>query len=181
MAGRPKDPTVNRKIFNTIETILNQQHYHDMTIDQIAEKSGVSKTTIYRRWPDKSFIIIDMFLEKTEMYKPEPVNLYQDLYAFLVHVMTIYKSNLGIAVMEVLINQYHKEAKKRFMEAYFNQKRSVLKEIIEYYAEVDDEDLFIDLIFAPIYFNLIIKPEELDESYIEKMLTLILNLYDTTK
>lgn len=92
--------------------------------------------------------------------------------------MHIYKSNLGIAVMEILINQYHKEAKMRFMEAYFSEKRSVLKDIIETYTTIDDEDLFIDLIFSPIYFNLIIKPEVLDEAYIDKMLRLILRMYE---
>ncbi|PNZ88764.1 TetR/AcrR family transcriptional regulator [Staphylococcus pettenkoferi] len=178
MAGRPKDPTVNQKVFNAIDDILSKQHYHDMTVDQIANQSGVSKTTIYRRWSDKSFIIIDMFLEQTETYKPHPVSLYDDLYQFLIHVMHIYKSNLGIAVMEILINQYHKEAKMRFMEAYFSEKRSVLKDIIETYTTIDDEDLFIDLIFSPIYFNLIIKPEVLDEAYIDKILRLILRMYE---
>ena len=66
----------------------------------------------------------------------------------------------------------------RFMEAYFSEKRSVLKDIIETYTTIDDEDLFIDLIFSPIYFNLIIKPEVLDEAYIDKMLRLILKMYE---
>ena len=43
MAGRPKDPTVNQKVFNAIDDILSKQHYHDMTVDQIANQSGVRR------------------------------------------------------------------------------------------------------------------------------------------
>ena len=70
MAGRPKDPTVNQKVFNAIDDILSKQHYHDMTVDQIANQSGVSKTTIYRRWSDKSFIIIDVSRADRDLQTP---------------------------------------------------------------------------------------------------------------
>lgn len=178
MAGRPKDPKVKQKVFNKLQSLLEEQHFHDITIDQIAERSGVSKTTIYRRWADKSFIIIDMFIEQTKMYEPEPVSLYQDLYHFLIHVMQIYKTPLGIAVMEVLMNKHHQEARARFMDLYFNRKRKVLKDIIEPHISKSEEDMFIDLIFAPIYFNILIKPDDLDERYIERMLKRILKVYE---
>ncbi|MDU6257765.1 MAG: TetR family transcriptional regulator, partial [Staphylococcus epidermidis] len=37
--------------------------------------------------------------------------------------------------------------------------------------------LFIDLIFSPIYFNILIKPETLDKNYIKKMLNQVLRIY----
>ncbi|RQN27768.1 TetR family transcriptional regulator, partial [Paraburkholderia tropica] len=38
-------------------------------------------------------------------------------------------------------------------------------------------DLFIDLNLSPIYFNILIKPETLDENYIKKMLNQVLRIY----
>ena len=40
-----------------------------MTIDQISENTGVSKATIYRRWKDKSSIIVDMFVSRIHVLK----------------------------------------------------------------------------------------------------------------
>ena len=34
-----------------------------LSIERIAREAGVSKTTIYRWWPDKAAVIIDTFLE----------------------------------------------------------------------------------------------------------------------
>ena len=47
MAGRPKDPTINHKIFNELDRMLATTHFRDITIDQISENTGVSKATIY--------------------------------------------------------------------------------------------------------------------------------------
>lgn len=34
MAGRPKDPTINHKIFDEIDRLLVTTHFRDITIDQ---------------------------------------------------------------------------------------------------------------------------------------------------
>ena len=54
------------------------------------------------------------------------------------------------------------------MQGYFKNNRKILKSIIAQHIKEEDQDLFIDLIFSPIYFNILIKPETLDEAYIEK-------------
>ena len=43
MAGRPKDPTINHKIFDEIDRLLVTTHFRDITIDQISENTGVQK------------------------------------------------------------------------------------------------------------------------------------------
>ena len=69
MAGRPKDQTINHKIFDEIDRLLVTTHFRDITIDRISENTGVSKATIYRRWKDKSSIIVDMFVSRTQILK----------------------------------------------------------------------------------------------------------------
>ncbi len=64
------------------------------------------------------------------------------------------------------------------MQGYFKNNRKILKSIIAQHIKEEDQDLFIDLIFSPIYFNILIKPETLDEAYIEKMLKMILKSFN---
>ena len=82
MAGRPKDPTINHKIFNELDRMLATTHFRDITIDQISENTGVSKATIYRRWKDKSSIIVDMFVSRTQIFENENKDLHTGLYQF---------------------------------------------------------------------------------------------------
>ena len=165
MAGRPKDPTINKKIYTEIQRLLETTHFRDITIDQISENTGISKATIYRRWKDKSSIIMSAFIEQSQyIVIHNQDNLYDDLFQFLVKIKDIYKTKLGSAVIEILTN-------------YFNHNRKVLKEIVRKHIQEEEQDLFIDLIFSPIYFNILIKPETLDENYIKKMLNQVLRIY----
>ncbi|MEB6209229.1 TetR/AcrR family transcriptional regulator [Staphylococcus pasteuri] len=178
MAGRPKDPTVNKKIYQEINRLLETTHFKDMTIDQIAENTSVSKATIYRRWRDKESMIVDMFVEQSRIIEPEFDTVFDNLYDFLIKIMNIYKTPLGSAVIEILISNQQTEAKDKFMKEYFERNRSILKSIISKDIDEADQDLFIDIIFSPIYFNILIKPQTLTKEYIENMLSVALKAYD---
>ncbi|MDN6206095.1 MAG: TetR family transcriptional regulator, partial [Staphylococcus simulans] len=41
----------------------------------------------------------------------------------------------------------------------------------------EHQDMFIDLIFSPIYFNILIKPEVLTDEYIYNMLNTVIDAY----
>ncbi|MCO0861638.1 TetR/AcrR family transcriptional regulator [Staphylococcus pasteuri] len=178
MAGRPKDPTVNKKIYQEINRLLETTHFKDMTIDQIAENTSVSKATIYRRWRDKESMIVDMFVDQSRIIEPEFDTVFDNLYDFLIKIMNIYKTPLGSAVIEILISNQQTEAKNKFMKEYFERNRSILKSIISKDIDEADQDLFIDIIFSPIYFNILIKPQSLTKEYIENMLSVALKAYD---
>ena len=79
MAGRPKDPTINKKIYEEINRLLETIHFRDITIDQISENTGISKATIYRRWKDKSSIIMDMFVEQSQRYLSMRATIYMKI------------------------------------------------------------------------------------------------------
>lgn len=178
MAGRPKDPTVNKKIYQEINRLLETTHFKDMTIDQIAENTSVSKATIYRRWRDKESMIFDMFVDQSRIIEPEFDTVFDNLYDFLIKIMNIYKTPLGSAVIEILISNQQTEAKDKFMKEYFERNRSILKSIISKDIDEADQDLFIDIIFSPIYFNILIKPQSLTKEYIENMLNIALKAFD---
>lgn len=59
MRGRPRDPQTQRDIMAATRELLVRDGYDQLSIDAIARRAGVSRPTIYRRWPSKAHIVFD--------------------------------------------------------------------------------------------------------------------------
>ncbi|MFF5083386.1 TetR/AcrR family transcriptional regulator [Actinoplanes sp. NPDC000266] len=58
-AGRKRDPEAHRAVLVAAEELLNEIGYHRVTMERIAERSGVAKMTLYRWWPNKAAVVTD--------------------------------------------------------------------------------------------------------------------------
>lgn len=57
--GRPRDPEHDRAILRATLELLSTTDYRSLTVDAIAARAGVAKTTLYRRWPRKADLVLD--------------------------------------------------------------------------------------------------------------------------
>jgi AcrR family transcriptional regulator len=57
--GRPRDPRRDEAIRDAVLALLADVGYERMSVDAIAAAAGVSKPTIYRRWPGKHALVAD--------------------------------------------------------------------------------------------------------------------------
>jgi AcrR family transcriptional regulator len=57
--GRPRDATIDDDIVRSLFELVEEIGLGAVTIDAIAERAGVGKTTIYRRWSSKEDLIVD--------------------------------------------------------------------------------------------------------------------------
>ncbi len=63
--GRPRDPQRRRAILDAAMALIAEVGYDRMTVDAIAARSGVSKPTLYRRWPHgKPQLVADAIRER---------------------------------------------------------------------------------------------------------------------
>lgn len=51
--GRPREPATGRRILDAALQLMAEQGYARMSMDQVASLAGVTKPTIYRRYPGK--------------------------------------------------------------------------------------------------------------------------------
>src|SRR3954452_5322244 len=71
--GRPRDPELRRAILAAAMALITEVGYDRMTIDAIAARSGVSKPTLYRRWPHgKPQLVADAIRERHAERGPVP-------------------------------------------------------------------------------------------------------------
>jgi AcrR family transcriptional regulator len=57
--GRPRSEQAHRAILDATLTLLDEGGYGPLTIEAVAARAGVGKTTIYRRWPSKLELVIE--------------------------------------------------------------------------------------------------------------------------
>ncbi|MFT3799190.1 TetR/AcrR family transcriptional regulator [Microbacterium sp.] len=58
VGGRPRDSKVEAEVLHATVTLLRDRGYASLRINDIAEASGAAKTTIYRRWPTLTHLVV---------------------------------------------------------------------------------------------------------------------------
>ena len=57
-AGRPRDATRDRELIEATQELLVEVGYDRLTIDAVAARIGAGKATVYRRWPNKTALVV---------------------------------------------------------------------------------------------------------------------------
>jgi AcrR family transcriptional regulator len=57
--GRPRDSSIDQGILTALLDLVREVGIGAVTMDAIAERAGVSKATIYRRWDSKEAMLVD--------------------------------------------------------------------------------------------------------------------------
>jgi AcrR family transcriptional regulator len=84
--GRPRDPKVGEAILAAALDLLTEVGYSRLTIEGVALRAGVAKTSLYRRWPTRESLILDAveklgLAERPEV--PDTGTLRRDMLAYL--------------------------------------------------------------------------------------------------
>jgi AcrR family transcriptional regulator len=135
-----------------------------VTADAIARRAGVSKTTIYKWWPNKSLVALDAYLTgmAEQVAMPDTGSAEQDFTQQLKSVMAFYTSPLGRLFGQFLAEgQSDPRFLALFRERFLFVRRDMARvmwrrgvERGEIREEVDGE-IVLDLIYGPMVFRLL--------------------------
>src|SRR6201992_3133055 len=83
--GRPRSQEADRAILTATVDLLAERGLAAMSIEEVAARAGVGKTTIYRRWPSKGLLALDAFVAsfREEQAQPDTGTLRGDMLAAL--------------------------------------------------------------------------------------------------
>ncbi len=57
--GRPRSEEADTAVLQSTLELLAEHGVHGFGMETVAQKAGVAKTTVYRRWPNKNELILD--------------------------------------------------------------------------------------------------------------------------
>ncbi|MBB3148483.1 AcrR family transcriptional regulator [Phyllobacterium trifolii] len=63
VVGRPRDPRTQQDILKAAASILLEEGYRALTMERLAVRAGVGKTTVYRRWKSMFDLVSDLLDE----------------------------------------------------------------------------------------------------------------------
>jgi AcrR family transcriptional regulator len=163
-AGRPRRPGVEEAVLETALQLLSARGYGEVSVEALAERAGVSKTSIYRRWPSKAAVVAaavsSLYLDRVDV--PDTGSLSEDLVALLTESYRLMADGSG-RVLERLVRESGQNpelvevvqatlyARRRLYATMLN--RAIARG--ELPPEVDQE-LLLDLLLGPLWFRLLL-------------------------
>jgi AcrR family transcriptional regulator len=157
--GRPRSAEADQAIQQAALELFAEQGFEAMSIEGVAARAGVGKTTIYRRWDSKADLVMDaMSAQITPIVDPDLGSVREDL----VHLMTFFhetghSSKMGHAFPRMVAEMSEGSAlghlyKQRVLEARRQALRSLFQRGIDR-GELPanaDIDLGVELIMGPV-------------------------------
>lgn len=170
---------VVQRVFAATLAELSRVGYEAMRVDDVAERSGVNKTTIYRRWPTKAQLVTAVILESAE-HRPriDTGTLRGDLLASLLAGFRLKPSEQGVLrIMQMERSIPEIDALARRMSAELRDERMAMVRRGIARGELPkgaDVQLVVDLVSAPVQRALLFN-ETIDERYIQRVLDVVLD------
>jgi AcrR family transcriptional regulator len=180
LAGRRGATVVNGVLKATGEE-LNAVGYAALRVEDVAERAGVNKTSIYRRWPTKDELVIDALRHgyQEQLFIPDTGDLREDMLAYFRHMIKQVKNPIPRGAMVTLHNCSEPSIMPIALEL-LDRAREVRVQIVkrsiergELPASVDPE-IISDLFSAPILRRLLTFGENVKPRYIEYVIDIVI-------
>jgi len=167
-----RGPKVRAAVLAAAVDELSEHGYAAFTVDNVAQRTGVHKTTIYRRWSDRDALIADALADSVaaEIPIPDTGSIEGDLNALARSLVTWISNPSGRAVLAVMLanaaGQPSPPAPTR--HAFRDRIRKALPVVTravergELPSGTDPAELIKTLV-APIYLRVLITGEAVDD------------------
>ena len=135
-----------------------------MTVEAVAELSGVGKATIYRWWPSKGTLALDAYLDdmRSKITVPDTGNGFEDLRRHAEAVTGFYTGPEGRIFAEFMAEaQNDPRLAEDFRARFLKHRRAAVVAMFQRgvargeFRDDVDPDIAMDLIFAPIVYRLL--------------------------
>src|SRR5688572_25235234 len=79
--GAHRQAKTRDRVLSAASQILRDEGYSGLTMERVAAESGVAKTTLYRRWPSKAALCMELYLDIAgrELNVPDKGDVASDL------------------------------------------------------------------------------------------------------
>src|SRR5215470_6619513 len=135
-AGRPaRGQATTETLQRAVQELLEEAGYRGLTIEGVAARSGVAKTSIYRRWPSKAEMVFDLILHSSAELPAvdDRGSLTGDLEALAARIVALVAGPLGRRIFPGLICDAASDRAlmQRFRATFAADGRNQISQVLE--------------------------------------------------
>ena len=172
--GRPRSEKSKRSILKATSSLLLHMSVQELSIEAIAKKAKVGKTTIYRWWPNKTAVIMEALSNQPGMQAPLPTpkNNAEAVQMQLEKLIRLLQSKNGETISQLFAESQSDEKAQAIFENNF---LTPLMDAIEYSIELGqkqqeftnryDIKMMVDMMCGPIFFRLMAHPGDFNDAF----------------
>jgi AcrR family transcriptional regulator len=181
--GRPGDERADRTIVAATLQLMAEAGVRDLRMDDVAERAGVGKATIYRRHRAKNALINDAVATLvSEIAIPDTGSTRGDLLALMGQAVELYGGSLAPRLMPSLVEEARRDpelantARNEFLTGQRAAPSAVLKRAIRRgdLSRGLDVELALDVLGGAIFYRLLVTGGPIDQRLAQGIVELIL-------
>ena len=176
--GRPRNEEATAAILSASLDLMEEVGLKAVTMEGIAARAGVTKTTIYRRWPNAYSIVLDAFLQEivpTLEFEPQ-ASLRETVRADMKALAASFRGRPGRIFAPLLgVAQFNAEVRDALWERYIGPRRVQAHAALgdkryrsELRAELD-ADAVIDALYGSLVYKLLVPHGEISDEYVDAL------------
>jgi len=180
-AGRPRSEESRRAILDATRRLLTHMPVSKISIEAIAKKAGVGKTTIYRWWPNKQAVVMEAVFNQPafQNFMPQSPVAFDGVKAQIEKLVRQLTGKNGRIVAEIIGEcQGDIETLKALVKNFFQDRYNSIAYYVQkgkhegQFRESIDLEVAIDLILGPVIFRLM-SGQNLDEAFSKKLIEMV--------
>jgi AcrR family transcriptional regulator len=182
LPGRPRCDATRTAVLRAAYDLLAEGGLGRFTIEGVAARSGVARSTIYRWWPTKGSLAMEGFLEATaaDLAVPPSASVVADMQAVLRSFARLVRGKAGRIIRCIIAEgQSDPETIDAFMTGFVTRRRAEMRAILErgiasgeLRAGLDIEIVLYNL-FGPLYLRMLLN-EGLDDAWVDRLSSFVL-------
>lgn len=187
--GRPRDPSIDEAIISATLELLDEHGYAGLTLAEVANRAGVSRTALYRRWARKSQLVVEAMVSRLPARGlPDTGSTRGDLLAYTQQLAATFSHTPAARVLPGLVAAMATDPslaasyRELLVQPLRQQVRAAVARGIargEVHEDADPE-FVIDALAGPLYVRLLITGDPLDPNYPSAAVDLVLARYGTS-
>ncbi|MEV0382086.1 TetR/AcrR family transcriptional regulator [Nonomuraea sp. NPDC050643] len=165
-------PRKQQQIFDATLRLVAERGYDGLTVEGVADHSGVNKTTIYRWWPSKAALLGAALVESDVLgfEPPDTGSLRGDLVVLVEHVVRLLTeppgSEIAVAALGAAVRHPELDV-RRFFADRFAREREIFERAVrrgELKASVDPM-LIVDLLAGAVWMRAVFRGLPVTETF----------------
>ncbi|HZX04007.1 TetR/AcrR family transcriptional regulator [Kribbella sp.] len=174
--GRPRDAGVEARVLEAAMTEMRARGYDGLSVDRVAERAGVAKTTIYRRWPSKAELVMAMITELTSAVPFDPSgDPRHDLGEFVAGIAAALDAIPTTLVADLVAAAAREPRVGVGVRALWAHRHAAVSAAIAQ-AQADglmpahaDPRIIVDQLVGALYYRLLVTGEPIDPAYVRAL------------